>query len=108
MLYDLVQAQDWTDVFTIASGEQQCEVVLARNNKVDAEHPRALTVKLKERDHEISGTLEYAEANQPNGGCTLNAAVSGSVTAPPPAAQPPLATPTPPQPQLGSPGNARH
>ncbi|HEX4460728.1 MAG TPA: hypothetical protein VIA18_22270 [Polyangia bacterium] len=106
VLFDLAQVQNWTDEFNVASGEQQCEVVLSRNNKVDDAHPRALTVKLTERDHEVSGTLKYAEANQPNGGCSLDAAVSGTVAAPLPAPSVPQSSPAPPAPppQLGNSG----
>lgn len=82
VLYDLMRIENWTDEFMVASNEQQCEVVLARNNKVDDAHPRALTVKLTEHGHEVSGTLKYAEENQPNGGCSLDATVSGTVVAP--------------------------
>ncbi len=105
VLFDLAQAPDWTDEFIVAGGEQQCEVVLARNNKVDVDHPRALTVKLTEHDHAINGTLAYVEANQPNGGCSLDATVSGVVAAPPPV-ESPMAPPNPPQrsPQLGDGG----
>lgn len=99
VLYDLTRIENWTDEFMVASNDQQCEVVLARNNKVDDAHPRALTVKLTEHGHAVSGTLKYAEENQPNGGCSLDATVSGTVVAPQTAPTPAPANMAAPAPQ---------
>lgn len=109
-LHDLTPAPGWTDAFSIDNSDDECSVEISRTSQADPRRPRAIAVRLTERDRAVTGSFRYEETGQAQP-CTIEAAVTGSVTPPPPEPLPPPPPPMPPpsvvQPPRPGSGDAR-
>lgn len=104
VLRDLIPAPGWSDGFTVTNQSDSCVVTLTRENRVDADHPRTISVALNEVGGNVTGTFHYSEEMLQPAACTLEAPVSGALISPPPRPSPPqmqtLPPPPPPQPRV--------
>jgi hypothetical protein len=92
-LRDLIPAPGWQDGFAIESHEDVCVVTLTRDNKLDGERPKLMTVQLTEKDGNVQGTFHYIEQMKQPIDCRLDAMVTGLVEAPAPRPAPPQQLP---------------
>jgi hypothetical protein len=98
-LDDLAPAAGWNDGFSVDNKHDQCGVTLTRDNHVDSDRPRRMTVMMTEKNGEVMGTFHYREELPMPAACELDATVTGMLIAPAPAAPPPQQLPPPPRPQ---------
>jgi hypothetical protein len=98
-LDDLAPAPGWSDGFSVDNAHDACGVTLTRDNAVDAERPRRMTVTMTEKNGEVLGTFHYREQLPMPAACELDATVTGMLIAPAPAPAPPPAAPPPPRPE---------
>ena len=96
-LDDLAPAPGWSDGFSVDNKHDECGVTLTRDNYVDSERPRRMTVMMIEKNGEVAGTFHYREELPAPAACELDATVTGMLIAPAPAPAPPPAAPPPPR-----------